>query len=84
MAETTHWRKLKRPWKDPTKSLPYGGAGLPKTKIIGGHKYYLHNWGPNKPRPIDLEWSKKQTGARYARTVRQPGIYNGWMIYVRP
>jgi len=60
--------------------LPYGGGGHPLTKIIGGHRYYLHNWGPHKPRKQDVDWSKKQTGATHARTVRD-GTH--WCIYVR-
>lgn len=77
------WQDLKRPWKDPTKSLPYGGAGMVKTINIAGHRWYLHNWGPGKPRKIDVEWSKKQTGAKYGRIVK-PKNYNGYAIYVRP
>jgi len=82
-GEPRDWRKLERPWTDPTKDLPYGGGGLPKTRIIGGHRYYLHNWGPSKPRRIDVEWSKKMTGAKHGRVVK-PKNYDGWAIYVRP
>lgn len=64
----------------PPQRYPYGGGGLPRTRMFGGKKYYLQDWGPNKMPLSRLKRYKEIEGASSARQVK---IGRLWVIYMR-